>query len=58
MATVTAQLAMLVLAAVALAALLTAVDRRADGAPPGMARDLERLRLLTALEGAGLMVRG
>lgn len=27
-------------------------------APPGMPRDLERLRLLAALEGAGLVVRG
>jgi hypothetical protein len=26
--------------------------------PTGMARDIERLRLLAALEGAGLVVRG
>ena len=28
------------------------------GTPPGFARDLERLRLLAALEGAGLAVHG
>jgi hypothetical protein len=34
------------------------VPHELPAAPEGMARDLERLRLLAALEGAGLVVRG
>jgi predicted alpha/beta-hydrolase family hydrolase len=33
------------------------VPHELPGTPPGMARDIERLRLLAALEGAGLRVR-
>jgi hypothetical protein len=40
------------------AADLLEVPHELPDAPPGMARDLERLRLLAALEGAGLVVRG
>jgi hypothetical protein len=40
------------------AAALLEVPHELPDAPTGMARDLERLRLLAALEGAGLMVRG
>jgi predicted alpha/beta-hydrolase family hydrolase len=39
------------------AAALLEVPHELPGAPTGMARDLERLRLLAALEGAGLVVR-
>jgi len=34
------------------------VAHELSSAPVGMSRDLERLRLLAALEGAGLVVRG
>jgi hypothetical protein len=40
------------------AAALLEVPHELPDAPAGTARDLERLRLLAALEGAGLMVRG
>ena len=40
------------------AADLLEVPHELPDAPAGMARDLERLRLLAALEGAGLTVRG
>lgn len=40
------------------AADLLEVPHELPDARAGMARDLERLRLLAALEGAGLMVRG
>jgi hypothetical protein len=39
------------------AALLLEVPHDLGGTPPGPARDAERLRLLAALEGAGLAVR-
>lgn len=40
------------------AADLLEVPHELPGTPPGIARDLERLRLLAALEGAGLVVHG
>ena len=40
------------------AAELLQVPHELAGTPTGIARDLERLRLLAALEGAGLVVRG
>jgi hypothetical protein len=40
------------------AAELLEVPHDLPGTPVGMARDIERLRVLAALEGAGLVVRG
>ncbi|NYJ06157.1 hypothetical protein [Petropleomorpha daqingensis] len=40
------------------AAALLEVEHTLPGTPVGIARDIERLRILAALEGAGLVVHG